>query len=497
MSQVNSNQIWLIDRYGAPFNSLALESSIKILRSGHRNKIQDPIFNLVSLSYLTGWYQGITADKVLDAQAMEYSDKWSYFCSRSGNDSQSKYNPYLSGEKGRWKAEMNWVYPSTRHNPYQQANGVQGYREFWNYNTTSHLYTPVYSDWVWRTRSDRISAYGNPVSELNALGRFTSQQWEYNRSFVTAKADNAKYQYFGVDNYDAAEYDIDLGSGIFDRFRPVPANYSNDYAHTGTYSLRVNPNDSVTYNLSPQTCWDTTITCISQQQMRNYLTANWNGTTGAFDYAGFAFAVLGHNDPKTVAHVQALLQSMVDFENASGMLEDEFCFPSSCPCEEIPVHLSQANSSNPDRYLASVWVHAPELSGYNTDFAQLGLKTGSNTVTTASPVNGKSPMIEGWQLLELEFNITSQSNSYTLQLKNTSTTDTLYFDDLRLQPFESNLVAYVYDPVTLRLVAELDANNFATFYQYDEEGRLTQIKKETERGIYTIEENNYFLKANN
>lgn len=48
--------------------------------------------------------------------------------------------------------------------------------------------------------------------------------------------------------------------------------------------------------------------------------------------------------------------------------------------------------------------------------------------------------------------------------------------------------SYVYDPLTLRLTAELDEQNYATFYEYDEEGALIRVKKETERGIMTIKE---------
>jgi hypothetical protein len=48
--------------------------------------------------------------------------------------------------------------------------------------------------------------------------------------------------------------------------------------------------------------------------------------------------------------------------------------------------------------------------------------------------------------------------------------------------------SYVYDPLTLRLAATLDENNYATFYEYDEEGALTRTKKETTRGVYTIQE---------
>ena len=47
---------------------------------------------------------------------------------------------------------------------------------------------------------------------------------------------------------------------------------------------------------------------------------------------------------------------------------------------------------------------------------------------------------------------------------------------------------YVYDPVNLRLVAELDENNYARFYEYDPEGTLIRTKAETRKGIKTINE---------
>jgi len=48
--------------------------------------------------------------------------------------------------------------------------------------------------------------------------------------------------------------------------------------------------------------------------------------------------------------------------------------------------------------------------------------------------------------------------------------------------------SYIYDPRTLRLSAELDENNYATYYDYDEEGQMVRVKKETIRGIKTIKE---------
>jgi len=71
---------------------------------------------------------------------------------------------------------------------------------------------------------------------------------------------------------------------------------------------------------------------------------------------------------------------------------------------------------------------------------------------------------------------------------NNSSGDSIYFDDIRIHPFNANMKSYVYDPVDLRLLAELGANNYATFYEYDEEGGLIRTKAETREGIKTINE---------
>jgi YD repeat-containing protein len=63
-----------------------------------------------------------------------------------------------------------------------------------------------------------------------------------------------------------------------------------------------------------------------------------------------------------------------------------------------------------------------------------------------------------------------------------------WFDDLRAYPEAGNMESYVYDNINHRLLAKLDANNFATFYEYDKEGNLIRVKRETEIGIVTLKE---------
>lgn len=121
---------------------------------------------------------------------------------------------------------------------------------------------------------------------------------------------------------------------------------------------------------------------------------------------------------------------------------------------------------------------------YTKNQIQLTFNTGSPTVFTYSP---EGPIIEGWQRYEFEFTPPVGANLLDIKFTN-SGTGNLYVDDIRIHPFSANMKSYVYDPVNLRLRAELDANNYAVFYEYDEEGVLIRKKVETREGIKTINE---------
>lgn len=97
-------------------------------------------------------------------------------------------------------------------------------------------------------------------------------------------------------------------------------------------------------------------------------------------------------------------------------------------------------------------------------------------------------IIEGWQKISQKFKVPIGYTSIEFILKSNDISGAVFFDDIRIQPFNSSLKSFVYDPVSLRLMAELDENNYATLYEYDNEGGLIRVKKETERGIYTIQE---------
>ncbi|HET9824269.1 MAG TPA: hypothetical protein VFP87_02980, partial [Chitinophagaceae bacterium] len=127
-------------------------------------------------------------------------------------------------------------------------------------------------------------------------------------------------------------------------------------------------------------------------------------------------------------------------------------------------------------------------SVYTYNQVQLRFDAGG-VVDTLYPTG---PIIDGWQKYEGSFTAPALATTMTLNMVNTGTA-TIYFDDMRIHPFNSNVKSYVYDPVNLRLVAELDANNYSTFYDYDEEGTLIRTKVETKQGIKTVTETRSFL----
>jgi hypothetical protein len=73
----------------------------------------------------------------------------------------------------------------------------------------------------------------------------------------------------------------------------------------------------------------------------------------------------------------------------------------------------------------------------------------------------------------------------------------IWIDDLRLQPLQSKMTCYVYDPVTLRLLTTFDDQHFGLYYQYNSEGKLMRKIMETEKGRKTLREDQYNLPTAN
>lgn len=103
-------------------------------------------------------------------------------------------------------------------------------------------------------------------------------------------------------------------------------------------------------------------------------------------------------------------------------------------------------------------------------------------------VKASGNIIDGWQRVVQKFKVPIETVTIGIQLENNSPSIPVYFDDIRIHPLQGSVKSFVYDPETFKLMAELDENNYSTFYEYDNEGGLVRVKKETEKGIKTIQE---------
>ncbi|UZO80676.1 hypothetical protein NBT05_17255 [Aquimarina sp. ERC-38] len=102
-------------------------------------------------------------------------------------------------------------------------------------------------------------------------------------------------------------------------------------------------------------------------------------------------------------------------------------------------------------------------------------------------------VIDGWQRISSEFRIPLEAANMRISLESTAQNNSgaavnVHFDDIRMHPYDGSMKTFVYHPETQRLESELDENNYATYYEYDHEGGLIRVKKETERGVFTIQE---------
>jgi hypothetical protein len=136
-------------------------------------------------------------------------------------------------------------------------------------------------------------------------------------------------------------------------------------------------------------------------------------------------------------------------------------------------------------YVVSAWTKDKEAQEVDstTTYQKPSLVVVSGPRTRTLTASGD--IIDGWQ--RIQDTVTVTNGDFDLTFACGSGGD-CYFDDIRIFPTDGSMVTYVYDPLTFRLMAEMDDNNYAKFYEYDEDGKLIRVKKETERGIMTIQE---------
>jgi hypothetical protein len=139
-------------------------------------------------------------------------------------------------------------------------------------------------------------------------------------------------------------------------------------------------------------------------------------------------------------------------------------------------------------YRASAWVNTSNLSKarinitVNGTIVSGGGSSGLSTSFSANSISNLVSTIGNWALLQIDFElpenlIIGTSDVFKIDLAS-SDGSAVVFDDFQFHPVESDFNANIYNPHNGRLIANIDANGFATKYTYDAAGTLLEVWKE-------------------
>jgi hypothetical protein len=369
-------------------------------------------------------------------------------------------NPYYQGVKGDWRPDYNYVYQVSRVQVPGNSNvaGATNIRSSGYYNSFTPFWTnttnttnnnpqgtllpiaPVAGSpgvvadprWVYSNKSVYFDQKGNAVESVDALQRYSAVLYGYQQSLATAVATNARHNEIAFDGFEDYYFSLPqatVGSCPMQRQLDMGlALQGSQYCSGGNCIVTGNAH---TGNYSLNLTGSINIT------------KPWGNSSAPLQFLGFDQA--GH-----------------------GILLNN----------ELAAGFSPVNTKS---YVLSLWVN----DGNPTSNLISGLQVSIN----GSSVNLSSlqvPVVEGWKQLTVTIPQPASSvPDFSLQLTGGAN---IYIDDLRLLPFDGQLKTFVYDDQSLRLMGQLDENNFGVLYEYDDEGIPIRVKKETERGMMTVKE---------
>jgi hypothetical protein len=352
-------------------------------------------------------------------------------------------NPYVSGFLGNWRERNSLVFQQSRNvNPFtadkgfdiKDAGSINNFSVYWYYGNLGNGQQGWTTDaagnrarWVTANTITGYDVFGQQLENKDALGRFSAAKFDFNGELPAGVASNSMNREMYVASFE---------DKLFTPGTLTGGSVLNDFKQVSTGA-----------------------------DLKQFVVSN---TSHSGNYS-----LLLPSDGlqlNTNIHTQLLRTDSLLSINSNG----EFNIRSV-----VGLYPNGFEPYTYKKYLFDTWVK----DGHPTDKSvNITLNVNGSAVTLRCKA-----IVEGWKLLEGIIDL-SNTPPGTLNLSIVPSAASVYLDDLRIHPFDANMKSYVYDDKTMRLMAELDENCFATFYEYDDEGLLIRVKKETERGVMTLKE---------
>jgi len=357
------------------------------------------------------------------------------------------YNPWVEGSKGNWRPSVQNVFQETR--VYDQLftvgkNGVnvrdagifKSFHSYWTANGFDNWSTnPAATKWLVANKITLYDKYGQELENKDALGRYSAANFDFNGLLPSAVANNARNREIYTNSFEDVKYKINQNADC------PQVSFTSPNLYTYTKNL-TSHTGNYSYHLTTE---------------------------------GLKLETQIHKeDHKTGSY----------FETNNG----EFTLRN-----KLGLYPRGFEPYGEKTYIMNLWVKddQPLNKLINISANYKGLDNVPHPITFSCKA-----IVEGWKLLEGKIPLNSSSGS-SLTIFMNSGLGALYVDDIRIFPVDAHLKSFAYSDKTFKLMAELDENAFATFYEYDNEGSLIRVKKETERGIITLKENRSSLRKSN
>jgi len=448
-------------------------------------------------------------EDVLSASATTFSDTW-----RIGIDDEGLANKhsYATGESGVWRNNGSYVYQTNREatdpSPDISKDGTFTLETF-NWANAEHEAIP---GWLRTNNVTRYSPFSYELENKDVLGNPSSAIYGYGGHMPVAVGQNMKHQEMAFTGFEELNSD---GFAIVD-------NISNNT--TGNWTITEGATAASSREFEIETGYGNMAYIkrpIEDFEGIDTVTVEHKDVIklGSFFIIGDLFISFKvHKDVAILCkettgeydqHTKITFDHVIDDEywygnmwyndpGDPGTVADISTTVAHTGTKSLAISSDKTIRQNDlqlqggKEYLLSAWLSINDknlvtpvlgsnlgirVSYYDEDDVQLG--------DTLLMPNGN--IIEGWQKLEGKFTYPEEASSIELTFT-PGTSTTLYIDDLKLHPVDGNMQSYVYELDTYRLRAVIDENNYASKYFYDAEGNLYLVKKETEKGIRTIQE---------
>ncbi|UZJ64005.1 hypothetical protein OKW96_16555 [Sphingobacterium sp. KU25419] len=436
------------------YGNVLVDVNVKVLRSGRRNNLNSKIQQIrtngtFTVNSFQDLFSAANLGNMTEGSSRVFNSSIHTFRESGVNQEINEggltrsfgLSPYLKGEKGNWREWETYGWSGKRrYENHARKDGVfNSYSPFWAPGTNAaDSGTCTLADYILYPRNDwkkikeviAYNAYGAPVEEIDAAKIPSTAIYGFNYSLPKAIGLNAKNRQIKF-----VDFEEEMQVQNYNKYR------FGIWAELEPSMLPPFPGvSSYLYNYG-KTYWTPNATDFvenaaldrSESHTGNYC-LKFNGTANVkiakvTDYIGVPYC-----------HISAWVKRT-----------------GSAPVpNQIRVYVSgKDGNGNP-------------ISNVYTVFSQM------------------TNSLDGWYKLEgkMTMNLLAAYTDIHIQAPLG-----YFIDDIRMLPDGANMKSFVYDSFTSRLLAEMDENNFATFYEYDQEGVLVRVKKETERGILTVNEN--------